>query len=173
MREHGCCVTCGRTAERKEDGTFYARCSDCREKQRTTTRRPRWECPDHPGRKAVRSKFRRGELYCAVRLVNGGRCNRTSSDETHAEAEARIARDSPRWRCSQHPDAMPRPANTPGHWYCAVKVYGRNPTESQYCGVSSATETREQQSERQMAAYRDLNGGRLAWEDSGASDDTP
>ena len=128
QRALGCCISCGRTAERKADGTHYAYCPDCRVKRQQQQRRgpagARWQCRLHPGRQPVRSKLRRGEWYCGVRLMDGSRCQLASSDETPDEARARVSeRDEFRtqpalpvyeWRCSRHPDATPRPANTPG-----------------------------------------------------------
>ena len=164
MRTEGRCITCGRTAARKPDGTHASRCPDCLEAQRAggggqRPRRRRWTCPDHPGRRPTKMQGRRGQYVCRVRLVDGATCVRRSGDETIEEARQRIG-----WRCPEHPEEIPRQANTPGHWYCAKKVWGRNQGEPRYCGISSAAETREEQSERRMATYRERNGGRLPWD---------
>ena len=164
QREIGCCIDCGNGADRRADGTHYARCSECRERQRTSRRRlVRWECPYHPGRKALRSRIRPGELYCGVRLMDGDRCQMSSTDETPEEARARLDVQGSPWRCPDHPDAIPRQANTPGHYYCAVRKYGGDEINGYYCGNSSAAETREQQSTARLEQYR-AKYGRLPWE---------
>ena len=180
MKSEGRCQDCGNSAARKDDGTHYAYCPECREKRRKRdkTLPSGWSCPHHPGRRPVRSKIRRGDWWCGVRLVDGSRCQASSSDETPAEAQARLRAERawqeqsglsapepgiPDWRCSKHPDAIPRAANTPGHWYCAVRVYDGDPNRGYYCGESSAAETREQYSAAMMRSYRERVGP-LPWE---------
>ena len=176
QRAQGHCIDCGEPAASKEDGTRFARCPVCLEKQRNRRRNRRrfgeWECPLHPGRVPVPSKYRAAEYYCGVRLIAGGRCPNTNTDETEAEAAAaRLGKATPGelngemrgWACSRHPDAVPRPANTPGHWYCAVRVYGGDPLTGNYCGESSAAETREQASVSNLAWLRSRYG-RMPWE---------
>ena len=186
QRALGCCISCGRTADRKADGTHYAYCPDCRVKRQQQQRRGpaggRWQCRLHPGRSPVRSKLRGGEWYCGVRLMDGSRCQLASSDETPDEARARVSeRDEfrtqpalpvPEWRCSRHPDATPRPANTPGHWYCAMQLYGRSESESQYCGESSAAETEQEHRSGYIEDYRRQHGA-LPWKMDGDERPTP
>ena len=130
QRVQGRCVDCGEPAEGKDDGTCFARCPVCLEKQRYRQwlargrgRRFReWECPLHPGRAPITSKLRTAEYYCGVRLTDGSRCQMSNTDETDAEAAVRLATATATagelngeiqgWQCSQHPDAVPRPANT-------------------------------------------------------------
>ena len=177
QRVQGRCIDCGDPAEGKDDGTCFARCPVCLEKQRyrkwlTRGRRFReWECPLHLGRAPIPSQLRTAEYYCGVRLTDGSRCQISNTDETDAEAAVRLVTatagelngEIQGWQCSRHPDAVPRPANTLGHWYCAVRVYGGNAVKGYYCGESSAEETREQASASRLDSYRNRYG-RLPWE---------
>ena len=91
MKAEGRCQECGNSAELKPDGTHYAYCPDCRGKRRGRGKtESAWACPYHPGRRPVRSKIRRGEWYCGVRLLDGCSCQISSSDETPDEATARL-----------------------------------------------------------------------------------
>ena len=181
QRAEGRCIDCGEPAESKDDGTRFARCPVCLEKQRyrqwLRRRFGEWECPLHRGRAPIASKLRTAEYYCGVRLTDGGRCQVSNTDETDAEAAVRLVTTTATagelngeiqgWQCSRHPDAVPRPANTLGHWYCAVRVYGGNAATGYYCGESSATETREQASASRLDAYRSRYG-RMPWETENA-----